>query len=116
MQDVVLLKGGSVYKQLGLNYYHISPLTDLEISGKPQKNVVGYDKNSVYTLADNKKKPLEGSTELKSNLALTKGDVCADFAAKVTYFEFFCRTGWKIAINIVVLAERWSCIQFVKLP
>lgn len=68
---------------MGLTYYHISPLKDLEISGKPHKGVVGFDNEAVYQLTDTKKKPLEGSTELKSNLALTGHDVCATFAAKV---------------------------------
>jgi hypothetical protein len=73
-----------VYKQLGLTYYHVSPLKDLEVSGKPQKNVIGFDKDYAYTFTDSKKKPLEGSTELKNNLALARGDVCAGFAVNVS--------------------------------
>ena len=59
-------------------------LTDnIEISGKPQKNIVGFDYENVYTFAESKKKPLEGNTEMKNNLALTDDDVCAGFAVKV---------------------------------
>ncbi|XP_011501184.1 PREDICTED: apolipophorins-like, partial [Ceratosolen solmsi marchali] len=79
-QDYRLFLGRDVYNQLGLTYYHVSPLKDLEVSGKPQKNVIGFDKEYAYTFADSKKKPLEGNAELKSNLALAGADVCAVFA------------------------------------
>ncbi|XP_001604024.1 apolipophorins [Nasonia vitripennis] len=79
-QDYRLHLGREVYNKMGLTYYHVSPLKDLEINGKSQKNVVGYDKDYVYTFADSKKKPLEGSSDLKSNLATVNGDVCAGFA------------------------------------
>lgn len=83
-QDYRLHLGRDVYNKMGLTYYHVSPLKDLEINGKPQKNIVGYDKENVYTFADSKKKPLEGSSELKSNLVVANGDVCAGFAANVS--------------------------------
>ncbi|XP_023246016.1 apolipophorins [Copidosoma floridanum] len=80
LQDYRLLLGREIYKQLGMTYYHLSPLKDIEIAGKPQKSVVGFDKDYVYTFSDSKKKPLEGSTEMKSSLTLPGKDVCAGFA------------------------------------
>ena len=67
-----------------MTYYQVSPLGEMEVSGKPQKTIVGYDKDYVYTFADSKKKPLEGSAEMKSNLALKEIDVCAGFAVNVS--------------------------------
>ena len=74
---------------MGLMYYHLSPMKDMEISGKPQKNVVGYDSDYVYTFADSKKKPLEGNAEMKNNVALPGGDVCVGFAVNVSALFFF---------------------------
>ncbi|KAJ8687230.1 hypothetical protein QAD02_023024 [Eretmocerus hayati] len=80
LQDYRLLMARNTYNKLGLTYFHVSPLADLEIAGKPQKTAVGYDKNFVYTFADSKKKPLEGNADFKKDLVLTKKDVCAGFA------------------------------------
>lgn len=60
------------------------PTNDLQVSGKTQKNIVGYDSDSVYVFADSKKKPLTGNTDLKNNLLLPAVDVCADFAIAVS--------------------------------
>ncbi|XP_058796215.1 apolipophorins [Phymastichus coffea] len=79
-QDYKMLLGRDITSKMGLTYYHVSPLADLEVSGKPAKTVVGYDADQVYTFADNKEKPLKGSSEMKSNLHLGHGDVCAKFA------------------------------------
>lgn len=58
---------------------------DIQVSGKVQKNIVGYDSDSIYVLSDNKKKPLVGSTDLKNNMVVTGPvDVCADFAVVVS--------------------------------
>ncbi|XP_076231616.1 retinoid- and fatty-acid binding glycoprotein apolipophorin [Calliopsis andreniformis] len=80
LQQLRLLLAQKIYKDRGLTYYHISFPGDLLVSGKPQKNIVGYDHDSVYTFADSKKKPLSGSADMKSNLSPTTNDVCADFA------------------------------------
>lgn len=81
LQQVRLLLGQKTYRDLGLTYYHISYPDELIVSGKPQKNIVGYDENSVYTFADSdSKKPLVGRPDLKNNLVVPTADVCADFA------------------------------------
>lgn len=84
-----LIVGQRIYRTLGLTYNHISFLGDVMVSGKPQKNVVGYNSDSAYTFADSKKKPLEGSSEMKSNLEISSKDVCAGFAVAVSVFFFF---------------------------
>ncbi|XP_014235825.1 apolipophorins [Trichogramma pretiosum] len=78
LQDYRLILGYDLYNRMGLTYYHVSPLTEIEVAGKPAKNVVGKDKNYVYTFADSKKKPLEGDPELE--IELDEEDVCANFA------------------------------------
>ncbi|KAI4494899.1 hypothetical protein M0804_001100 [Polistes exclamans] len=80
LQQLRLLLGQKVYRDLGLEYYHVSFLDDILISGKPQKNIVGYDYDSAYTFSDSKKRPMEGSNDLRNNLVLSTSDVCADFA------------------------------------
>ncbi|XP_043521132.1 apolipophorins isoform X2 [Frieseomelitta varia] len=80
LQQIRLLLGHKIYRDLGLTYYHVSYPEELLVSGKAQKNIVGYDQDSVYTFADSKKKPLTGSTDMKSNLSPAIKDVCADFA------------------------------------
>ncbi|CAK9823680.1 unnamed protein product [Anthophora retusa] len=80
LQQVRLLLGLKVYRDLGLTYYHVSYPKELLVSGKPQKNIVGYDQDSVYTFADSKKRPITGSSDMKSNLKSAIDDVCADFA------------------------------------
>ena len=84
MQQIRLLLGHKIYRDLGLTYYHVSYPEELLVSGKAQKNIVGYDQDSVYTFADSKKKPLTGSTDMKSNLSPAIKDVCADFAVSVS--------------------------------
>lgn len=76
------------YKKMGLTYYHLSPLADIEISNKPAQNVVGIDDDHVYTFADSKKKPLEGSSDMKTNFKRTH-DVCTNFAVGVSYFLIY---------------------------
>ncbi|XP_023288424.1 apolipophorins, partial [Orussus abietinus] len=80
LQHLRILMGHKVYQDLGLTYYQISPLDDLQVSGKPQKNIVGYDYDAAYTFADAKKKPIEGSTEIRNNLVQLSNDVCSGFA------------------------------------
>ncbi|XP_076643954.1 retinoid- and fatty-acid binding glycoprotein apolipophorin [Halictus rubicundus] len=81
LQQVRLLVGQKTYRNLGLTYYHISYPNELLVSGKPQKNIVGYDKHSVYTFADSDaQRPLTGRADLKNNLVVPTTDVCADFA------------------------------------
>lgn len=84
MQHLRLLLGHKIYRDLGLTYYHVSYPEELLVSGKPLKNIVGYDQDSVYTFADSKKKPLTGNTDMKSNLSPAINDVCADFAVSVS--------------------------------
>ncbi|XP_015121091.1 apolipophorins [Diachasma alloeum] len=79
LQQVRLFMGQKAYRDLGLTYHHIGFLNDILVSGKMQKNVVGYDSTAAYTLADSKNKPLQGSID-KNNLVLTSNDVCAGFA------------------------------------
>ncbi|XP_054010516.1 apolipophorins isoform X2 [Hylaeus anthracinus] len=79
LQYLKVLKGLKLYRDLGLTYFYMYFPKELLVSGKPQKNVVGYDADSVYTFADSKKKPLSGSSDMKENLA-TVADVCVDFA------------------------------------
>lgn len=69
---------------MGLTYYHVYYTNDIQASGKAQKNIVGYDSDSVYVFADNKKKPLSGNTDLRNNIVLPTVDVCADFAVAVS--------------------------------
>ncbi|XP_034949851.1 apolipophorins [Chelonus insularis] len=78
LQQLRLFMGEKVYRDLGLTYYHVGYLKDILVSGKPQKNIVGYDADAGYTFSD-KKKPLEGSID-KNNLVLSSNDVCAGFA------------------------------------
>ncbi|KAF7405857.1 hypothetical protein HZH68_005226 [Vespula germanica] len=80
LQQLRLLLGQKIYHDLGLTYYHVWFPNDTLVSGKPQKNIVGYDYDSVYTFSDSKKKPLEGNNELRNNMVLSTSDVCADFA------------------------------------
>nr|XP_034187967.1 apolipophorins [Osmia lignaria] len=80
LQQIRLLLGMKIYRDLGLTYHHISYPNELLVSGKPQKNIVGYDQDNAYTFADSKKKPLSGSSDMKNNLVATTNDVCADFA------------------------------------
>lgn len=84
LQQLRLVMGQKVYRDLGLTYYHISHLNEILVSGKPQKNVIGFDAHSAYTFADSKKKPLEGNAEMKNNLVLPSNDVCASFAVHVS--------------------------------
>ncbi|XP_046492116.1 apolipophorins [Neodiprion pinetum] len=81
LQQLRLLLGLVAYNEMGMTYHEIANLDDILISGKPDKSVVGFDSDSVFTFADNKKKPVEGSTELKNNMVLASRDVCATFAA-----------------------------------
>ncbi|XP_035725460.1 apolipophorins-like [Vespa mandarinia] len=80
LQQLRLLLGQAIYRNLGLSYYHVWFSNDTLVYGKPQKNIVAYDYDSVYTFSDSKKKPLEGSNELRNNMILSTSDVCADFA------------------------------------
>ncbi|XP_076625563.1 retinoid- and fatty-acid binding glycoprotein apolipophorin isoform X1 [Colletes latitarsis] len=80
LQQLRLLMGQKIYQDLGLTYYHVSFPKELLVSGKPQKNIVGYDQDSVFTFADSKKKPLSGNSDMKNNLVASTTDVCADFA------------------------------------
>ncbi|XP_031841889.1 retinoid- and fatty-acid binding glycoprotein apolipophorin [Nomia melanderi] len=80
LQQIRLLLGLKTYRDLGLTYYHMFYPKELLVSGKPQKNIVGYDQDSAYTFADSKKKPLTGSTDMKNDLTVSTTDVCADFA------------------------------------
>ncbi|XP_011166991.1 apolipophorins [Solenopsis invicta] len=80
LQQLRLLLGQKLYRDLGLTYYQVYA-SDIQISGKVQKNIVGYDSDSVYVFGDSKKKPLVGSTDLKNNMVVPGPvDVCADFA------------------------------------
>ncbi|XP_046751140.1 apolipophorins [Diprion similis] len=81
LQQLRLLFGLVVYNEMGLTYHEIADMDDILISGKADKSVVGFDSDSVFTFADSKKRPIEGSTELKNNMVLASRDVCAQFAA-----------------------------------
>lgn len=83
MQQLRLLIGQKIYRDLGLTYYHVYYPGDIQVSGKPQKNIVGYDKDTAYVFAESKKKPLNGNDELRNNMVLS-ADVCADFAVAVS--------------------------------
>lgn len=72
------------YRNLGLTYHLVYQPDDIQVSGKTQKNIVGYDRDSVYVLADSKKKPLSGSSELRHTMTIPTPDVCADFAINVS--------------------------------
>lgn len=84
LQQVRLLQGLKTYRDLGLTYHHIYFSGDIQVSGKTQKNIVAYDQDSAYILADHKKKPLSGNSELRNNMVLPAVDVCADFALTVS--------------------------------
>ncbi|XP_014488121.1 PREDICTED: apolipophorins [Dinoponera quadriceps] len=80
LQSLRILQGLKAYRDRGLTYHHIYQPGDIQVSGKTQKNIVAYDHDSAYVLADNKRKPLSGNSELRHNLVLPAVDVCADFA------------------------------------
>ncbi|XP_018393503.1 PREDICTED: apolipophorins [Cyphomyrmex costatus] len=80
LQQLRLILGLKMYRDLGLSYYQVYYTNDIQVSGKVQKNIVGYDSDSVYVFADSKKKPLSGNTDLRTNMVLPSIDVCADFA------------------------------------
>ncbi|XP_011691522.1 PREDICTED: apolipophorins [Wasmannia auropunctata] len=80
LQQLRLILALKAYRDLGMNYYHVYNTKDIQVSGKVQKNIVGYDSDSVYVFGDNKKRPLTGNTDLKNNMVLPVVDVCADFA------------------------------------
>ncbi|XP_011144506.2 apolipophorins [Harpegnathos saltator] len=80
LQQLRLLEGLKMYRDLGLTYYNVYYPGDIHVSGKTQKNIVAYDQDSVYVLADSKKKPLTGNSELRNNMVIPTEDVCADFA------------------------------------
>nr|XP_012225513.1 PREDICTED: apolipophorins [Linepithema humile] len=80
LQQLRLLIGQKIYRDLGLTYYHVYYPGDIQVSGKSQKNIVGYDKDTAYVFAESKKRPLNGNDELRNNLVLPTADVCADFA------------------------------------
>lgn len=80
LQQLRLILGHKLYRDMGLTYYHMYNTGEIQASGKAQKNIVGYDSNSVYVFADNKKKPLNGNTDLKNSMVLRTDDVCANFA------------------------------------
>ncbi|XP_032678528.1 apolipophorins [Odontomachus brunneus] len=80
LQQLRLFQGMKAYRSLGLTYHHVYQPGDIQVSGKTQKNIVAYDHDSVYVLADSKKKPLSGNSELRNNMVLPSKDVCADFA------------------------------------
>ncbi|XP_024936320.1 apolipophorins isoform X2 [Cephus cinctus] len=80
LQQLRLLLGQKIYRDRGLTYYHISSLEDIKVSGKAQRNIVGYDDESAYTFADSKKRIVEGNADIRNNLNLASNDVCAEFA------------------------------------
>ncbi|XP_012523598.1 apolipophorins [Monomorium pharaonis] len=81
LQQLRLMLGQKMYRDLGLSFYYAYNTNDIQVSGKVQKNIVGFDSDSVYVLGDNKKRPLVGSTDLKNNMVVSgPADVCADFA------------------------------------
>ncbi|KAL6440757.1 hypothetical protein ACFW04_003301 [Cataglyphis niger] len=79
LQQLRIIAGLKLYRDLGLTYYHVYNPSEVQASGKQQKNIVGYDSHSAYVFADSKKKPLSGNSDLRNNLVLPV-DVCADFA------------------------------------
>ncbi|XP_012266095.2 apolipophorins [Athalia rosae] len=80
LQQLRLLLGQLAYNNLGATYHQIANLDEILLSGKPVKNVVGYDGDSIYTFADSKKNPMEGNSQLRKTMSLTNEDVCANFA------------------------------------
>ncbi|XP_024883044.1 apolipophorins-like [Temnothorax curvispinosus] len=80
LQQLRIIIGQKVYRDLGLTYYHVYFTNDIQVSGKAQKSIVGYDIDRVYVFGDNKKKPLSGNTELRNNMVLPTVDMCANFA------------------------------------
>lgn len=69
VQQVRSYIGSYVSRSEGISVHMITPLSDLSLDNdKPSDEIVGFDSEHVYTLEDAKKKPLEGSTELRSHL------------------------------------------------
>lgn len=97
------------YGDLGLTYYHVYYPGEIQVSDKPQKNIVGYDSHSAYIFADSKKKPLSGNSELRNNMVLPHSDVCADFAVMVSIEQ---RDKDKKIIN----EEPYSCFETEEQP
>jgi len=101
-----------VYGELGLTYYHVYYPGEIQVSDKPQKNIVGYDSHSVYTFADHKKKPMSGNAEMRNNMVVPT-DVCADFAVSVR--ERKKRDISRIIVHLetkIILALKKSIIQY----
>lgn len=84
LQQLRLLQGMKTYRDLGMTYHHVYHPGDIQVSGKTQKNIVAFDQDGAYTLADSKKRPLSANSELKNNMVLPAVDVCADFAISVS--------------------------------
>ena len=72
------------YRDQGISLHIISPLSDLALDNeKPANEIVGFDSEHVYTIGDAKKKPLEGSSELREHLK-NESDACIKVALGVS--------------------------------
>ena len=68
------------YRDQGISLHIISPLNDLALDNDKSANeIVGFDSDHVYTIGDAKKKPLEGSSELREHLK-NESDSCIKVA------------------------------------
>ncbi|XP_046401090.1 apolipophorins-like isoform X2 [Ischnura elegans] len=80
-QSVRLFLQKKQYEMSGVAFHVLSPITFTSASRdrKQIRQVVGLDKNGVFSLGDAKKKVLDGDVEFKKDLSYD-ADVCVDFA------------------------------------
>nr|CAD7259096.1 unnamed protein product [Timema shepardi] len=81
LQNFRLLLAQKITRDLGTSVHVIGPVDDLKLTGKDNKlvkQIVGFDGNSVFVLADAKKKGGEGNSELRKVLT-HKPDPCLQY-------------------------------------
>nr|CAD7417642.1 unnamed protein product [Timema poppensis] len=81
LQNFRLLLAQKLTRDLGTSVHVIGPVDDLKLTGKDNKlvkQIVGFDGNSVFVLADAKKKGGEGNSELRKVLT-HKPDPCLQY-------------------------------------
>jgi len=75
----------------GISMHIVTPLEDLKLGNDPATNVVAFDAEAVYTLADAGKKPIVGNSELINQLRYDS-DPCISGALRVSKTYAFNRS------------------------
>nr|CAD7604227.1 unnamed protein product [Timema genevievae] len=81
LQNLRLLLAQKITRDFGTSVHVIGPVDDLKLTGKDNKlvkQVVGFDGNNVFVLADAKKKGGEGNSDLRKVLT-HKPDPCLQY-------------------------------------